>query len=174
MKRLFAFVAAAATCLVLALPVAADSAVPVPIHGSVMGQDGMAPPDGCPAGAGWRYISTGSGEFSHLGPVDYVITHCSWLDSQTTGHFGPGTMTIVADNGDTLVLEDEGTFEIVMGATGPLSMIQLDWTVIGGTGRFANAHGSGTADPVGDLMAGTTSATWEGAIRYDASDRSRR
>jgi hypothetical protein len=174
MKRLLASVAAAAVCLVLALPVAADSAVKVPIHGSVLGEDGVAPPDGCPAGAGWRYFSTGSGEFSHLGPVDYVITHCSWMDSATTGYFGPGTMTIVADNGDTLVLEDQGTFEIVMGATGPLSIIQLDWTVIDGTGRFAHASGSGTAAPVGDLLAGTTSATFEGLVQYDASDRSRR
>jgi hypothetical protein len=174
MKRLLAIVAAATICVVLAAPVAADGAVAVPIHGLVVSLDGMAPPETCPAGAGWRYTSTGSGQFSHLGAVGFVISHCSWLDSPTTGHFGPGTVTLTAANGDRLVLEDRGTFEIVMGASGPLSLIQLDWTVIGGTGRFAHAEGSGKATPVGDLVAGTTSATFEGVIEYDASDRPER
>ncbi|HYM82897.1 MAG TPA: hypothetical protein VEY67_01940, partial [Candidatus Dormibacteraeota bacterium] len=142
------------------------------IHGYGATSDSYAPPDTCPAGAGWRYMGTGGGEWSHLGPVHTVITHCSWLDSPTTGHFGPGTVTLTAANGDQLVLADEGTFEIVMSASGPLSMIDLDWTVIGGTGRFAHATGSGTAHPVGDLLAGTTSGIFDGLIRYDASDRS--
>ncbi len=174
MKRLLAYVAAATICLVLASPVAADSAVTVPIHGSVGGHDGMSAPDTCPAGAGARYTGTGGGEFSHLGAVDFVITHCTWLDSPTTGHFGPGTVTLTAANGDRLVLADSGTFEIVMGASGPLSLIQLDWTVIGGTGRFAHAAGSGTASPVGDLVANYTSGTFDGVIQYAASDRSGR
>jgi hypothetical protein len=174
MKRLVAIVAATTICLVLAAPVAADSTVAVPIHGSVASLDGMAPPDSCPAGAGWRYVSTGSGAFSHLGTVKFEISHCSWLDSPTIGHFGPGTVTLTAANGDRLVLEDQGTFEIVLGASGPLSLIQLEWTVIGGTGRFAHAVGSGTADPVGDLLAGTTSGSFEGVIDYDASDRAGR
>lgn len=174
MKRLLAIVAAATVCLVLASPVAADSAVAVPIHGSGAGRDVGSAPNGCPAGASWRYTSTGGGEFSHLGAVMMVVTHCSWLDSPTTGHFGPGTITLTAANGDRLVLEDRGTFEIVMGASGPVSMIQLEWTVIGGTGRFAHATGSGTANPVGDLLANTTSGPFDGVIKYDASDRATR
>lgn len=109
MKRLLAFVAAAAVCLVLASPVAADGAVAVPIHGFVGGPDGMSAPDTCPAGAVARYTGTGGGEFSHLGAVDFVITHCTWLDSPTTGHFGPGTVTLTAANSDRLVLADRGT-----------------------------------------------------------------
>jgi opacity protein-like surface antigen len=175
MKRLLAIVAAATLCLVLASPVAADSATTVPIHGFVAGSDGYAPPDTCPAGAGWRYTGTGGdAEFSHLGAVDFVITHCTWLDTPTTGHFGPGTVTLNAANGDRLVLEEQGTFRIVLGASGPLSLIHLDWTVIGGTGRFAHATGSGTADPVDDVVANTTSGTFDGVIQYAASDRSGR
>jgi hypothetical protein len=83
-------------------------------------------------------------------------------------------VTLTAANGDRLVLADHGTFEIVMGASGPLSLIQLDWAVIGGTGRFAHAAGSGTANPVGNLVANYTSATFDGVIEYDASDRSGR
>ena len=161
MKRLLAFVAA-------------DGAWAVPIHGSVGGHDGLSAPDTCPAGAVARYTGTGGGEFSHLGAVDFVISHCTWPDSPTTGHFGPGTVTLTAANGDRLMLADHGTFEIVMGASGPLSLIQLDWTVIGGTGRFAHAAGSGTANPVGDLVANYTSATFDGVIEYDASERSGR
>ena len=69
MKRLLAIVAAATICLVLASPVAADSAVTVPIHGSVVTRDAMSAPDTCPAGAAWRYTGTGGGEYKYGGAI---------------------------------------------------------------------------------------------------------
>lgn len=98
-------------------------------------------------------------------------SHGTRLDSPTTGHFGPGKVALTSANGDRLVLADHGTFEIVMGVSGPLSLIRLDWTIIGGTERFAHAAGGGTADPVGDMVANYVSPTFDGVIEYEASDR---
>lgn len=171
MKRFLAIVAAAAMCLVLAAPAGADSRVTVPIHGFLGGVDGAEAPVGCPKDAAWRYTNTGQGIVSHLGLVTSVVNHCSWLDTPTSGHFGPGTITVTAPDGDQLLMAEWGTFEIVMGPSGPLSLIKQQWTVTGGTGRFAHASGGGTANPVGDLVVGFTSGPIVGVIRYDASDR---
>jgi hypothetical protein len=43
-----------------------------------------------------------------------------------------------------------------------LTLILLDVTVTGGTRRFAAAEGSGTAHPVGDLVASNVSGTFDG------------
>jgi hypothetical protein len=149
---------------------------PVPIKGTSTGVDETLPPDSCPEGASWRYLSTGTGRFSHLGAATVEVTHCTWIDWATgTGEFAFGTITITAANGDVLTLAHHGTFELAFGAEGPeSSLIDLEWVVTGGTGRFADATGSGTATAVGDLEAGTTTADYHGTIVYDASSRSAR
>ena len=92
------------------------------------------------------------------------------MTSPTEGMFSGGTITLTAANGDQLYMSEEGTFELVMGPAGPVtSLIELTWEITGGTGRFTDAEGEGTSSPVGDLVAGTTSAKWTGTISYDAS-----
>jgi hypothetical protein len=112
----------------------------------------------------------GAATVSHLGSASIVVDHCSRFTSPTTGEFGDGTITLTAANGDVLVLDEWGTFELV----GPTSIIDLSWTVNGvlSTGRFTNATGSGSAAPVGDLIANTTTGSMWGTIAYDASNRS--
>lgn len=55
------------------------------------------------------------------------------------------------------------------------------WTAAGGTGRFANATGSGSWETVGDVPGGDAlfglpdgwmRFTFRGTVTYDASDRS--
>jgi hypothetical protein len=48
----------------------------------------------------------------------------------------------------------------------------MTWTVAGGTGRFEGATGFGTANPVTDLLAETTTAGFAGRLAYDASSKS--
>jgi hypothetical protein len=115
---------------------------------------------------------------SHLGRIDYFLEQSS--------SFGPdgvlistGTVTFTAANGDTLVIAQEATSEIV----GELEGFTLagTWTVVDGSGRFANAAGSGSIDGVGDvpggdalfgLPDGAAQFDFRGEIAYDASDRS--
>lgn len=169
------------TALVLAsaAPAAAAGGAPptVPFRGSAVTVDQpMGPPTDCPESAQWRYTSVGTGNLAHLGKVDVVVTHCSWLTGPTTGAFSAADVVFTAANGDTLTMDHSGTF--VLGAFGPdgptTSDVEGTWTITGGTGRFAGATGSGTLGGVGDLLAGTMPATWDGTMTYAASGRSGR
>jgi hypothetical protein len=90
----------------------------------------------------------GTGNASHLGKISY---------STSTGIL-TFDETLTAANGDTLTLRDVRTVVSGTEASGT-------WTVIGGTGRFAGATGSGTSDSIrpGD---GTCTQTWSGSIVY--------
>lgn len=168
---------AALTALLLvgfAAPSSAASAVP--IKGTVMGGGGpdvTAP--GC-EGAIWRFNGYGTGQMSHLGGVEYEFTHCTYPDLTAD----LGTFEFIAANGDELVMSYEGAFEVVGAGEGFTG--EGSWTATGGTGRFANASGSGSWEVVGDVPGGDAlfglpdgymEFTFDGKIAYAASDRSR-
>jgi hypothetical protein len=127
------------------------------------------PPPECP-GAAWQFFSSSMSEVAHLGLASVEVTHCSWIDGPGVGHFGPGTATFTAANGDTLTLSQWGTFKTVFDPGPVMSVAELEWVVIDGTGRFDGAGGSGTAVVVADLVANTSSSTYVGMIVYDASN----
>ena len=164
----------AALMLVTAPPALANRGQPerqVPFYSVSVGPSvdtTTPPPSTCP-GAMWQFHSTGMADASHLGRVSMEVTHCSWSDSPTTGHFGPGTLVYTAANGDTLTLSQWGTFEVVWTPDSFTSYVTAEWVVIDGTGRFEGATGSGEASVVGDLIASTSSSTYWGTITYDAS-----
>ena len=163
--------------LAVALAAPASAASQVPLPGTLLGEgepDYSAP--GCP-GAIWTFNGWGTGQMSHLGKVDYEFTQCLYPDLTVRN----GMFTLVAANGDKLFLAYEGQVEVIganLGFTGAAS-----WTAVGGTGRFANATGSGTYDVIGDVPGGDAlfdlpdgymQFTFEGMIAYQASDRSHR
>jgi len=169
--RSLAAAAADAMFALMAGPAGAEPGDPpqLPFRGSVTGVDSpMAPPDGCFDGAMWRYHSEGPGTFGRLGTVWFEIDHCSAMTSPTAGYFADGTISITAANGDQIFMDEWGTFELddIL----PLSYVDLHWEITGGTGRFSGAEGEGTAAPISDLVAGTTTADFTGWITYDASD----
>lgn len=154
----------------------------VPIHGVMSGADEtvpvfLDPNDRCGSFGEPYYLhyhGEGTAVVSHLGRVDFVVDHCTWIDNidpllAKEGYFEAGTMTATARNGDMLVMDEWGTFVMEF----PYSYIDLHWTVNSelSTGRFAGATGSGTAAPIGDLANSTTSGSMTGMIAYDASNR---
>ena len=166
MKRnmLAAVLASAALCLALAAPVAATDPE-VPFGGHTAGTDTYLPPVGCPAGASWLHMGDAQGELLHLGRVHLVNSHCTWEDPATlSGHFGPGTMTLTAANGDQLVLAEQGTYtiDVVALAAYPVG----SWVVVDGTGRFAGASGAGTFAGVSDFVSGISTLRFSGSISY--------
>ncbi|HJW21600.1 MAG TPA: hypothetical protein VJ506_04135 [Candidatus Limnocylindrales bacterium] len=168
MKRLITLAGAAVLSLALAGPALAADPVR-PFGGTVSGPDSYLAPD-CP-GAVWHYTSLASGEMLHLGRVSMAVSHCTWIDTfvddaPATGHFGPGTMTFTAANGDTLVLSDWGTFRLVATPAGLFSYVDISWVVVDGTGRFGGASGGGGAAAITDIGANTTTATYRGTISY--------
>ena len=168
MKRFITLAGAAVLSLALAGPALAADPVR-PFGGTVSGPDAYGPPD-CP-GAVWHYTSLATGEMLHLGRVSMAVSHCTWIDTfvdgaPATGHFGPGTMTFTAANGDILALADWGTFRLVATPDGLFSYVDISWAVSGGTGRFAVATGRGGASAISDIGANRTTATYWGTISY--------
>jgi hypothetical protein len=167
MKRMvWATALVAALCLAFAAPVAAAGHVRLFAgHDSVV--DTLTAPTTCPAGASWRYSAAGTGQFLHLGRTSVSVTHCTFVDMASgTGTFGPGTITITAANGDELHLVQRGTFRLVDTPEGLTSVFNMSWVVVGGTGRFEAARGSGMTHGSSLLSTGITSANYLGLIGY--------
>lgn len=167
MKRMFwATALVAALCFASAVPVAAaDPARPFGGHDRVV--DTFTAPTTCPEGALWRYSGAGTGQFLHLGDTSVAVTHCTFVDfASGTGRFGPGTVTLTAANGDVLRLVHRGWFRLVNAPDGLTSVFDIDWVVVGGTGRFEGATGAGTAHGSSLLSTGTTAASYHGEIAY--------
>lgn len=161
-------VALAATLLlsVAGPAAAADPARPF-LGYTAPGTEASGPPVDCPAGAVIRYTAEATGYFAHLGRVDFSITHCTSVDFATgAGTVTDGTITFVAANGDILRMSHHGTFQLAPWPNPTTNDIHMDWTVTGGTGRFAGATGSGEASAVGDLVAGSTTSVFAGTIAY--------
>jgi hypothetical protein len=91
---------------------------------------------------------------------------------QADGYFtGPNTdaltETLTAANGDTLIM----LCNQVLAEIGPGVFRGTDtWTVLGGTGRFSNATGSGTGETTVDLNTGTFTKSMTGVITIPDED----
>ncbi|MDH3500196.1 MAG: hypothetical protein OEM97_08750 [Acidimicrobiia bacterium] len=71
------------------------------------------------------------------------------------------TETLTMPNGDTLtILCQQVAVEVAPGVLAGTD----EWTVIGGTGRYAGATGSGSGTTVADLNMGTFTKVFDGAI----------
>ena len=112
-----------------------------------------------------RQIDTGTCWFSHLGKTALEGVQ----DINFAAGTQSGTRTFTAANGDVLRATHAGT----SGPAGPgLVRFVTTITIVGGTGRFANATGQMTGEGTANLITRTTSVTNEGWITYAASDRS--
>ncbi len=90
------------------------------------------------------------------------------IKGTVTGQHGPpdctkpdrpeseGTIKVVAANGDELHLEHTMLSVLVFGEPGPPLGFTFEgsWEAVGGTGRFAQAEGSGVLGGVGDSLTG--------------------
>ena len=85
-------------------------------------------------------------------------------------------MVVTAANGDELWVRYSGFFDFFPAADRPdagTSLLTYDpMTVLGGTGRFADATGSLTGSAADAFGTGGTTAQFDGWIAYDASGRS--
>lgn len=122
-----------------------------------------------------------------LGVQDDVLTQFSTADCRLT-HLGR-TVSSIVQRVDlaTLVARSEVVWTTASGdvvramsvgrgtATGPGTVAFTGTaTIVGGTGRFANASGTLAVGGTADNVNGTGSFRYDGWIDYDASDRGQR
>ena len=106
-----------------------------------------------------------SGTATHLGLTTTVGTINFTPDPANPGRLlthGLGTMT--AANGDTVQLELNGALVPTPGS--PTATDKFDVRFVGGTGRFAGAHGTGNGIVVVNLLTGAFEITIVGDIDF--------
>ena len=107
---------------------------------------------------------------THLGRIDLVADHCSYLDeSGNPGPYTKGELSISAANGDVLL----GTYTDGMSLTPPplIEFVDVFTFVDGGTGRFIEASGGGVEVGIFNMAKGEIALRMEGVIAFDASNR---
>jgi hypothetical protein len=108
-------------------------------------------------------VTTATGVVAHLGRTKLTSRHCTQAGPVITG----GHMTLVAANGDQVFLVYDGLAE----PPGGVFEIHGRYEIVGGTGRFSGATGSGTHTEI-VVFQGFEDPSWpitvifEGTIGY--------
>ena len=104
------------------------------------------------------YETAGEGIISHMGKATTSSSYCFYNPYCTSG-----TTNTVAANGD----EVHSTFDqCTVNIEYPIMYVEGTFQVTGGTGRFANASGSGTQSTVWNLETHSGTTTVDGTIVY--------
>jgi hypothetical protein len=99
----------------------------------------------------------GTGTATHLGRyTEHIVMTINLPTLSSTG-----TATFTAANGDTLLASVVGQATRTSPTT--LSIVE-DYTITGGTGRFADATGGFTLESTLDQTTGVSTGTFRGAI----------
>jgi hypothetical protein len=102
------------------------------------------------------YVREGSGDATYLGPFTEVN------DSTKHGAGYYGTATLTGTGGDSIVID---WVLYPVGSPGQASDYVGVYQIVGGTGAFANATGSGTMTVHGNAD-GTNDQVFDGAIAF--------
>jgi len=130
----------------------------VPFNGSVSGTVALTGPTTADL--------SGSGTSEYLGLTPYA-GKVSDIASTDTGMTNVLVETLTAANGDTLTLRCE---QVALQKDPGIFDATDQWTVIGGTGRFSDASGSGTGVTHIDLNNNTFSKQLTGTISAPSSN----
>ena len=145
---------ALAVLVVLGLAASAAAGEPVPFKGSLEGDVTVTPLT--PPFVAVDVEATG--EATHLGNFTLDIPHVVNRATRTA----VGSYEFTAANGDTLTADFTG--KATPTAIPGVLYIEETATITGGTGRFAGATGSFTAERLYDAVTGTTIGSFEGTI----------
>ena len=153
---------AALTAFVLTAPPTATAAPTTPFKSDITAQASFAETS---VPGVFNVTTSGVGHASHLGKVTLSTTET--LDFVTTPEtllVRDGRLVMIAANGDELHWAYEGT------GSPPdeegISVLTGTFLITGGTGRFADATGSGTFHGTGNAVTGVAIVSYRGSITY--------
>jgi hypothetical protein len=169
MKRIILIAVACALVLLVFTAAASAKRVDRPFKGCVSGQVVFTPDPASPSPTGLWTDSSAVGCVSHLGRTVMSSRHPTPTGDTITG----GNMKLVAANGDEVWIAYSGSAPFpVMGVPSTI-VVAVDFTIVGGSGRFAHASGGGKmtgyVEFPGELTLGPWPAHWtwhHATIRY--------
>ena len=109
-----------------------------------------------------RQRITGLGHATHLGESSFVANNTITI-ALPPPFLATGTTVFVADNGDEFYTTFNGT-----STPGPngTSIVVVNHTITGGTGRFTGATGTFTGNTIANPALPTGTITYDGTISY--------
>ena len=110
-----------------------------PFHGYVVGAVSFTYDPASPSEVDFWTDSYAVGDVSHLGATVMTARH----PTPVTDYINDGTMTMVAANGDEVTITYDGFLPFPVVGEPYTLVVDLDFTIVGGSGRFANASGGG-------------------------------
>ena len=156
-------VAALTTLIALLAPSVHAKKPNVPFKASLITQETLGfNPVACPT-TFLQGTTVASGNATHMGSVTLRSTDCVvQADGQLT--FTDGRLVLTAANGDQIIATYSGM--LLPTAELPVYSLSGSYTVIGGTGRFEGATGSGTLQGSSNIVTGRGGYTATGFLRY--------
>jgi len=153
---------AALAAIVLTGPTMATAATTLPFKSDITAQASFAE---TPVPGVFTVTTSGVGHASHLGKVTFSTTETlDFVSTMGALVVQDGRMVMVAANGDELRWAYEGT------GSPPdedgVSALTGTFLVTGGTGRFADATGSGTFEGTGNAVTGVAIVSYRGTISH--------
>lgn len=119
--------------------------------------------EACPMTPFLQGTTTGSGRGTQVGDASVLSTDCV-TPGEGAFVFTGGRLVVTAANGDTLTMDYSGSLT----PTGafPVYAMSGSYRITGGTGRFANATGSGVMQGSNNLVSGAGAYTASGQISF--------
>jgi hypothetical protein len=138
-----------------------------PFKARVATQETLRPnPDVCVAPPYLVGTTSGTGTASHMGAITFLATDCV-TPGPTSFTFNNGKLTVTAATGDELRITYSGTLLPIPG-TQPFTLYTISgtYTVIGGSGRFSSASGSGFIQGSENIQTGQGQFDLTGTLSY--------
>ena len=168
MKRIILIAVACALVLLVFTAAASAKRVDRPFKGCVCGQAVFTPDPESPSPVGLWTDSSAVGCVSHLGRTVMSSRHPTPTGDTITG----GNMKLVAASGAEVWITYSGYAPFPVLGIPSTIVVDTDFTIVGGTGRFAHASGGGESTAyiefpgVLDLGPWPAHWTWKATISY--------
>jgi hypothetical protein len=155
---------AAALTVLLASPLAAQTVIPKPFKAVVRTQESLVlNPEACATSPFLQGNTAGTGTATSMGKITAASADCI-VPGEGTYTFTGGRLVLTGADGDTLTAEYSGF--LTPTAKYPVFSLSGSYRIVGGTGRFTGATGSGSLQGTNNIATGAGAYTAAGVVAY--------